>query len=147
MRATLAALMVAGALAATVAGSLTVRAQAPASQWSGVYSVAQAGRGEKLFQDKCASCHAPDASGGDAPALKGSEFAVNWNDLSLGDLFDRIHVSMPMDAPGTLSNEQVVDILAFLLKSGAYPAGEKDLPADLARLKSVKFLAKDAGAK
>ena len=71
----------------------------------------RAGRGEKLFQDKCASCHSPDASGGDAPALKGNEFAVNWNDLSLADLYDRIRVSMPMDAPGPRSNQQVVDIL------------------------------------
>ena len=117
-----------------VPGSLSVRAQTTASQWSGVYTAAQAGRGEKLFQDKCASCHAPDASGGDAPALKGGEFVVNWNDLSLGDLFDRIHVSMPMDAPGTLKPEQVVDVLAFLLKSGAYPAGEAELSADLARV-------------
>jgi mono/diheme cytochrome c family protein len=124
-----------------------VWAQATASQWSGVYTVAQAGRGDKLFQEKCASCHAPDASGGDAPALKGNDFAVNWNDLTLADLYDRIHVSMPMDAPGTLSTQQVVDVLAFLLKSGAYPAGEADLPTDVARLKSVKFLAKDAGAK
>jgi mono/diheme cytochrome c family protein len=130
-----------------VPGGLSVRAQATTSQWSGVYSAAQAGRGGKLFQDKCASCHAPDASGGDAPALKGSEFAVNWNDLSLGDLFDRIRVSMPMDAPGTLKPEEIVDILAFLLKSGDYPAGQADLAADVARLKGVKFLAKDAAGK
>jgi mono/diheme cytochrome c family protein len=145
MRATFAALAVLTmATAGTIAGGLSLAAQAPASQWSGVYTAAQAGRGETLFRDKCSSCHAPDASGGDAPALKGSEFAVNWNDLSLGDLFDRIHVSMPMDAPGTLSNEQVAEILAFLLKSGNYPAGETDLPADIAKLKTVKFLEKDA---
>ena len=131
----------------TITGSVSVSAQAATSQWSGVYTVAQAGRGEKLYQEKCASCHAPDASGGDAPALKGSEFAVAWNDLSLGDLFDRIHVSMPMDAPGTLKPEQVVDVLAFLLKSGNYPAGETDLPTDVAKLKAVKFLEKNAGAK
>ena len=147
MRATLAAVIVAGAVAAAVPGNLSVRAQATTSQWSGVYTVVQAGRGEKLFQDKCASCHSPDASGGDAPALKGNDFAVNWNDLSLADLYDRIRVSMPMDAPGTLSNQQVADVLAFVLKSGAYPAGETDLPTDVARLKSLKFLAKDGGAK
>jgi mono/diheme cytochrome c family protein len=142
MRATVAALLVAG----TITSGVSVWAQAT-SQWSGVYSADQAGRGEKVFQDKCASCHAPDASGGDAPALKGNEFAVNWNDLSLGDLYDRIHVSMPMDAPGTLKPEQVADILAYLLKSGNYPAGQTELPADVAKLKAVKFLAKDGGAK
>ncbi len=158
MRATFAALSavalltVAGASGApgalqVLTGGVSLSAQAAASQWSGVYTVAQAGRGEKVFQEKCASCHAPDASGGDAPALKGSEFAVAWNDLSLGDLFDRIHVSMPMDAPGTLKPEQVVDILAFLLKTGNYPAGETDLPSDVAKLKAVKFLEKDGGAK
>jgi len=143
MRATLAVLVV----TATVTGGLSVWAQGATSQWSGVYTTAQAGRGEKLFQEKCSACHAPDASGGDAPALKGNEFATNWNDLSLGDLFDRIHVSMPMDAPGTLSNPQVAEVLAFLLKSGDYPAGETDLAADAGQLKTLKFLAKNPGGK
>jgi mono/diheme cytochrome c family protein len=144
MRAIVTAAVIVGA---SLAGTLSLGAQAPTSQWSGVYTAAQAGRGEKVYQDKCASCHAADAAGGDAPALKGDAFVVGWNDLSLGDLFDRIHVSMPMDSPGTLKPEQVADILAFLLKSGAYPAGETELSADPAKLKTVKFLAKDGAAK
>ena len=71
MRTTVAAAMI---VAGSLAGTLSVRAQAPASQWSGVYTVVQAGRGEKVYQDKCASCHAADAAGGDAPALKGDAF-------------------------------------------------------------------------
>src|SRR5215217_817670 len=71
--------------------------------WSGVYSEAQAKRGEAEYADKCASCHAPDLTGIDqAPPLTGADFTANWNDLSLHDLFERIRISMPADKPGSL---------------------------------------------
>ena len=35
------------------------------------------------------------------PALVGLEFLGDWNMQSLGDLFDRIHSTMPGDAPGS----------------------------------------------
>src|SRR5213594_1141716 len=59
----------------------------------------------QLAQDR-ASCHGPDLTGVDvAPALTGTEFASNWNDLSLGDLFERIRIGMPADKPGSLSRQ------------------------------------------
>ena len=54
--------------------------------------------GRKVFEDVCAACHGPDLSGGEmAPGLTGGEFASNWNDLSVGDLYDRIRQSMPQN--------------------------------------------------
>src|SRR5262249_10822653 len=62
----------------------TVAAQQPKSQWDGVYTEAQAKRGEGFYSQYCASCHGPDLAGGEmAPGLTGGEFASNWNDLSL----------------------------------------------------------------
>src|SRR6185295_19705310 len=84
---------------------------------SGVYTEAQATRGAALYADKCASCHAPDLTGLDqAPPLSGNDFNTNWNDLSLNDLFDRIHISMPADKPGSLSRQEAADIVAFILQ-------------------------------
>ncbi|OLC40068.1 MAG: hypothetical protein AUH43_27305 [Acidobacteria bacterium 13_1_40CM_65_14] len=111
--------------------------------WSGVYTEAQAKRGEALYADKCSSCHAPDLTGLDqAPALAGNDFNTNWNDLSLNDLFERIHISMPGDKPGTLSRQEVADLVAFILQRGNFPAGQAELSTQAEALKGIKFVAK-----
>jgi mono/diheme cytochrome c family protein len=107
----------------------------------GVYSEAQAKRGEKVYTDSCASCHGDDLSGGgQAPALTGKDFNVDWNDLAMSDLFDRTSGTMPADKPGTLKPEQAVDVIAFLLQKGSFPAGQAELPTDAAALKAIKFV-------
>jgi len=107
----------------------------------GVYSEAQAARGEKVYAGSCTSCHGDDLSGGgQTPPLSGKEFNSDWNDLSMGDLYDRTHLSMPADKPGSLTPEQTVDVIAFLLKKGSFPAGQADLPTDIAALKQMKFV-------
>ena len=111
--------------------------------WSGVYSEAQAKRGEAIYVDRCASCHAPDLSGVDqAPALTGGDFTAEWNDLSVNDLFERIRISMPADKPGSLERQQVADVVAFLLQKNNLPAGQADLPTRAEALTAMKFLAK-----
>ena len=66
----------------------------------GVYTEAQAKRGEETYAKACASCHAADLSGsGQAPALADADFNKEWNSQPLSDLFDRIHTTMPADAP------------------------------------------------
>ena len=108
----------------------------------GVYTAAQATRGQAVYTASCVSCHGDDLSGsGQAPALTGKDFNVDWIDLSLGDLFDRTKVSMPADKPGSLTPEQAADAIAFLLQKGNYPAGQTELPADSAALKAIKYVA------
>src|SRR5215213_1229997 len=105
----------------------TVAAQATKSQWDKVYTEEQAKRGEALYAQYCAACHGPDLTGGEmAPGLTGGEFSSNWNDLSLGDLFERMRISMPQNNPGSLSRQQNADILAAMLKKGSYPAGKAE---------------------
>jgi len=76
-----------------------------------------------------------------APGLTGGEFNANWNDLSLGQLFERIRVGMPGNAPGSLSRQQVADILAFMLNKSKFPAGSTDLPTQTEVLNTIKFVA------
>jgi mono/diheme cytochrome c family protein len=138
------ALAVAGATAMTFVAVCTVQVGSAQtkSQWDGVYTTDQAASGEKIYAEKCSSCHGTALGGGEmAPALAGQEFATNWNDLSLGDLFERMRISMPQDDPGSLTRQQNVDVLAFMLSSGGYPAGEAPLPTQTDALRQVKFLA------
>ena len=111
----------------------------------GIYSEPQAARGEKIYAASCASCHGDDLSGGgQTPALAGKEFNVDWTDLTLGDLFDRTHGTMPADKPGTLTPAQTADVIAYLLKKGNFPAGAAELPADTAALKAITFVSAPA---
>jgi len=119
------------------------QAAAPAAAsgvWSGVFTEAQAKRGEGTANKSCASCHGADLMGGEAgPALVGLEFLGNWNQQSLGDLFDRIHSTMPADAPGSLSLQDTSDVIARVLQLNKFPAGEKELPTDMNALGQIKI--------
>ena len=115
-------------------------AQAPASSvFDGVYSEAQATRGELAYLRYCANCHGAALDGGDmTPGLTGAVFKANWNDLTLGDLFERIRISMPLDRPGRLTRQQNADVIAYILKTGQWPAGARDMPTDLPALRQIK---------
>ena len=83
-------------------GARRAAAQAGSSVWSGVYTEEQAKRGEAVSNKLCTSCHGPELSGGEAgPTLVGLEFLGNWNNLTVADFYDRVHATMPADAPGT----------------------------------------------
>ncbi len=51
-----------------------------------------------------------------------------------------MHASMPQNDPGSLSQQQNADILAYMLQQGSYPAGTTELPTDLTQLEALKFL-------
>ncbi len=113
------------------------------SVWDGSYTEAQAARGKDLYSKECGSCHGPELTGGEmAPGLAGGEFLAGWDGLTLGDLFERIRISMPQNNPGSLSGQVNADILAFVLASNKFPAGEAELPKEAMILKTIKFEAK-----
>lgn len=123
-----------------------VRAQPTKSVWDGVYTEEQATRGKTGYSEQCASCHGPELTGGEmAPALAGGEFLAGWDGLTLGDLFERIRISMPQNSPGSLSNQQNADILAFMLAANKFPAGTAELQKEAMILKSIKFESKKSG--
>ncbi len=111
------------------------------SVWDGVYTAEQTRRGETAYLQACASCHGTALEGGDmTPPLVGGAFTSNWNDLTVGDLFDRIRTTMPLDNPGRLSRPQTADVIAFMLKANSWPAGTTELPAD-STLKQIRIAA------
>jgi mono/diheme cytochrome c family protein len=114
----------------------------PKTTWDGVYTEAQARRGETKYSQVCASCHAPDLSGADAaPSLTGGGFNSGWNDLTVDDLASRIRTTMPADGPGTLSRTDVADIVAFIMAKDGFPAGQDELSSQAEVQKGVKIVA------
>jgi len=133
-------------LAITALGAVAARRASAAepmqSQWDGVYPLEQAKRGEQLYSENCAACHGSDLNGGElAPALIGGDFSANWDGLTLGDIFERIRISMPQNDPSALTRAQKIDVLGFILYKGGYPAGHTELPSQTEVLKTISFLA------
>jgi mono/diheme cytochrome c family protein len=123
-----------------LADSLATAQETTSSVLDGVYTEDQAGRGSGAFAQNCSVCHGASLGGvGEAPALVGAQFISDFNGLTVGDLFERIRTTMPLNNPGGLSRDQYADILAFLLKSNGYPAGQRELYRRTEYLNVIRF--------
>lgn len=120
--------------AATARGQDSAGATAERPTTSGVYSEAQAARGEGAYKTSCQSCHAKTEYTGD-------KFKVAWVSKTAFDIFDVIRSQMPEDNPGSLERTQYVDIVAYIFSLNAYPVGSAELPGDDAALKKVRIVA------
>ena len=91
-----------------------------------------------MYKENCAACHGDDLAGsGPMPALAGNDFVANWK--TVGDLFEKTHTSMPASAPGSLSEQQTSDIIAFMLSKSNFPAGQAELAAKQDALMQIKI--------
>jgi hypothetical protein len=69
----------------------------------------------------------------------GAVFAKWWRGKQLSELFAYVSQNMPKNDPGTLNPEDVADVVAYLLKMNAMPAGKTELPPDLGELKKIRI--------
>src|ERR1035437_5759883 len=121
-------------------------AQGKRSVNNGVYTEAQAKRGEQIFNGvgRCYECHLRNLQG-DAQRkgkpLAGPDFLSDWTDKSVDDLFYKVQYTMPTDirGSGTLPVDQVADLVAFLLQRNGYPSGFQELGTDRSQLKMIGF--------
>ena len=91
---------------------------------TGAFTAAQASAGRDAYQQRCASCHLPDLRGSnEAPPLAGPNFTNTWLNRSTADLFNKIHDTMPVSNPGTLSEQDALNLTAFILQSNGVAAG------------------------
>ena len=114
--------------------SVPAGAQSGASVADGVFTEAQASRGEATFRRVCSACH-------DTGEFSGGRFRLTWVGQSAGDLFDTIATLMPEGDPGSLTPAQYAAVVAYLLQVNGYPAGESDLPTSLSALRGMEIVA------
>ena len=135
------------AIAACVCAGVAWLAGAGRTVWDGVYTEEQASRGQTQYMQACASCHAKDLRGDStAPSLIEESFSFQWDTTSVGELFERIRTLMPSDRPNSLPAQSYRDIVAFILQSNKFPAGEKELDADPDALRQILITMKRPGA-
>ena len=110
--------------------------------------------GATLFAQKCASCHGPQGQGmppafpaliGRDPKGEGFPFAKDWHiSKTIGNywpepttVFDYVRRAMPQTAPGSLTNDEVYALTAFLLAANQVIG--RDATLDSASLMRVKM--------
>ena len=98
--------------------------------WNGVYTEAQASRGEAQYQETCSVCH----KGG---PRKDAEFMQDWSGSDVESLFTQIKQSMPANAPSSLEDGAYLDIVAYMLRLNAFPSGSGELTA--AAIKNIRI--------
>src|SRR5262245_51737673 len=88
-------------------------AQATRTVRDGVFTDAQAARGQAAYQKQCASCHGDKLQGSQGPPLVAEAFLSHWATQPLSELAGKIRNTMPAGAAGTLTPQQPVDLVAF----------------------------------
>jgi mono/diheme cytochrome c family protein len=110
---------------------------AAATVWQGVYTEAQAARGQSEYTTHCANCHRDDLSGYSS-ILRDARFMEKYRETSLHLFFDKTKTTMPRGAPATLSDKTYVDIVSYVLKVNEFPAGAQELRVeDLPRIQLI----------
>jgi mono/diheme cytochrome c family protein len=112
------------------------------SIWSGVFTAAQAKRGDAAYQASCSGCHGSDLRATDAEAvdLTGPAFRAKWNGRTLEERFETIRDTMPLGNGNTLGDKTYLDILAFILQFNEFPPGNQELVPETAKV--IVFLQK-----
>jgi mono/diheme cytochrome c family protein len=105
------------------------------SIWSGVFTSAQAKRGDDAYQASCSGCHGTDLHATDPEAvdLVGPALRAKWNGKTLEERFEKIRDTMPLGNANSLGDKTYMDILAFILQSNDFPAGSQELGAETAK--------------
>ena len=113
---------------------------APSSTRAGVYTAEQAERGRITYAGMCKACHSPASH-------TGSTFEKWWKGRTVADLFAFTSSQMPKNNPASMNPDEYADVIAYLLKMNAMPAGKRELPADSAALASLLIELPPARAK
>jgi aldose sugar dehydrogenase len=126
-----------------LAVAMAAVAQTSRTVGDGVYTQGQANRGKTAYAEHCAGCHGAGLGGGDeTPGLTGDKFLANWQNRSLGELFENVRATMPADVPGTLSRQTNSDILAYILAANKFPAGGRELSTQSEELNQIRLQAR-----
>ena len=110
----------------------------------GVYSDAQATRGQAFYTAVCSVCHGDALEGVSAPQLTGKRFIERWREDTLDTIYNFIRQNMPLGrAPDSkpIPDGDYLDILTYILNVNGYRTGPSELTPDL--LGSVMLVGKN----
>ena len=108
-----------------------------ASVWDGVFTEEQAARGRQIYFGACGLCHGRRLNGApddpdmvSTPPLARARFLRVWEGRSLAALLAYTRLTMPEDNPASLTDQEYVDVVAYMLSMSRMPAGGDELSPD-----------------
>ena len=104
--------------------------EAVKSVQDGVFTTAQAERGEKVFGNICAECHQIEE-------FATSGYMDSWTGARVSEFFDLIQATMPEDNPGSLRAREYADVLAFFFTMNGLPPGEDEMESEFTALQQI----------
>src|SRR5262245_55325416 len=108
------------------------------TNWDGVYTEAQAQRGQRVYQHACAVCHLDNLQGDSvSPPLMGSTFLSRFAGSTAHEMVQGIRSTMPQNAPDSLGDRAYVDLISYLLSANGSRTGSVELPLDVAELEKI----------
>jgi S-disulfanyl-L-cysteine oxidoreductase SoxD len=120
------------------------QAPPPKTVLDGVYSDAQAARGQVPYVALCGRCHGNALEGVSGPVLAGPAFVERWREDTLDTIYNFMREAMPLgrgNASAPIPDSDYLDILAFMLKGNGYRTGDRELTQD--ELGHVLLIGKD----
>lgn len=118
-------------LGASVSSAIALRASVPQKTTNdGIYSKAQADAAKEPYLKLCSECHAftvaalkqpKDLPLGDEPFLK------KWEGRTLDELLTLIVTTMPNDGSAVVSDEEALNLLAYVLQQNGFAPGKAPL--------------------
>jgi len=100
----------------------------PARANPSAFPADQLARGEKVWNDVCASCHGPDSTNLDAPLFLNPGTLTNYPNALEAVLYAKDN--MPDDNPGSLPEQDYWDAMAFILTKQGVTGGDAPLSPD-----------------
>jgi cytochrome c5 len=101
----------------------------------GIYTKAQADGARAQFDKICAECHpftvAEKKKIKDIP-LGDEPFFENWEGRTLSEIVTTLALTMPNDGSAVVSDEEALDLVAYILQKNGFPAGSSPLTTDTA---------------
>jgi cytochrome c len=96
-----------------------------------------ASAGQTVFVSRCAKCHGDKGQGITGPILIGGQNTLDKYGTAQG-LLNFIDTSMPLDAPGSLSQQDYLDVVSFLLVQNNFVSSGTVLAANNLNSVSLK---------
>src|SRR6266702_4057343 len=117
---------------ALLALAIAVSFGVQAADDKGWYTADQATRGHPAYNSYCAQCHGPGLNGAMGPPLAGDAFINKWASKPLTELFNYQQSKMPPTNPGSVPEEKMWLITAYILQKNGFAAGSSPLSAQTA---------------
>lgn len=100
-----------------VAGGSSLEAKPSAPAALPAFTAQEAEAGAQVYAGACAMCHGKALEGTyEVPPLTG-RFVANWSKAPVRDLHGYLRRAMPLFAPGSLSEQDATNLVAYLLRA------------------------------